>query len=130
MRVLAVTNMFRPQRLPRPARSSNNRCGLRRSGVVVDMLFVDRREAGTSVYTGLQRLVRAQTAECCPDIVHVMYGGIMAELVTRAIHDRPTVVTFHGSDFWGSGSPGFAGACFPVSECWRRGVQRVVPRAL
>jgi glycosyltransferase involved in cell wall biosynthesis len=36
-----------------------------------------------------------------PDIVHVMYGGIMADMVTRAVGDIPTVVSFCGSDLLG-----------------------------
>jgi glycosyltransferase involved in cell wall biosynthesis len=30
-----------------------------------------------------------------------MYGGVMADLVTLSVKDRPTVVTFHGSDLLG-----------------------------
>jgi teichuronic acid biosynthesis glycosyltransferase TuaC len=30
-----------------------------------------------------------------------MYGGVMADQVTRTVNDRPTVVTFHGSDLLG-----------------------------
>jgi glycosyltransferase involved in cell wall biosynthesis len=41
-----------------------------------------------------------------PDIIHVMYGGIMAYLVTNGIRDLPIVVSFCGSDLLGS--PGHA----------------------
>jgi glycosyltransferase involved in cell wall biosynthesis len=30
-----------------------------------------------------------------------MYGGVMADVTTRAVADRPTIVTFHGSDLLG-----------------------------
>jgi glycosyltransferase involved in cell wall biosynthesis len=36
-----------------------------------------------------------------PDVIHVLYGGVMADLVTRAIRDRPVVITFNGSDLLG-----------------------------
>jgi teichuronic acid biosynthesis glycosyltransferase TuaC len=52
-------------------------------------------------YLGLGRRIRAETAHIQPDIVHVMYGGVMADAVTRSIADRPTVVSFCGSDLLG-----------------------------
>jgi len=37
-----------------------------------------------------------------------MYGGVMADLVTMTVRDRPTVVTFHGSDLLGEQLSGIA----------------------
>jgi glycosyltransferase involved in cell wall biosynthesis len=36
-----------------------------------------------------------------PSLVHVMYGGVMAEVVTRTVGDLPIVVSFCGSDLLG-----------------------------
>ena len=53
------------------------------------------------VYAHLPILLRRSVATFNPDLVHVMYGGIMACLVTHVVDDRPVVVTFHGSDLLG-----------------------------
>ena len=52
-------------------------------------------------YLRVPALIRARLAEFDPDLVHIMYGGVMANLATGAVRDRPTVVTFHGSDLLG-----------------------------
>ena len=36
-----------------------------------------------------------------------MYGGIMADIVTKAVRVRPTIVTFHGSDLLGENCSGW-----------------------
>lgn len=100
MRVLAVTNMW-----PTPAHPAAGALvaqqvdGLRRAGVDVDVLHVDRLNGGMRCYAGLGSRCRAAAARA--DVVHAMYGGILADIVTRAARGRPTVVSFCGSDLLG-----------------------------
>jgi glycosyltransferase involved in cell wall biosynthesis len=75
--------------------------GLRQIGLNVDVMVVDRLGRGMSCYLGLGRKVQARIVSCQPDLVHVMYGGVMADMVTRAVGDVPTVVSFCGSDLLG-----------------------------
>jgi glycosyltransferase involved in cell wall biosynthesis len=70
-------------------------------GLDVDVMFVDRAQAGMRAYLPLGRKIRDRVAKCHPDVVHIMYGGVMADEVTRTIQDRPTVVSFCGSDLLG-----------------------------
>ena len=103
---LAVTNFF-----PSPAHPVSGTfierqvAGLRQVGVDVDVMIVDREGAGMKVYGGLGKRVRAKVSGSSYDLVHVMYGGVMAEIVTRAT-DIPTVVSFCGSDLLGEHSSG------------------------
>src|SRR5690606_1942012 len=73
--------------------------GLRRAGVEVDVLHVDRVERGMRCYARLGAVCREAAARA--DVVHAMYGGILADIVTRAARGRPTVVSFCGSDLLG-----------------------------
>lgn len=75
---------------------------LRDVGTDVEVLFVDRLGAGKQVYRNLAKTVRASCNTVNPDLVHVMYGGVMSAVVTRAIHERPVLVSFCGSDLLGS----------------------------
>ena len=74
---------------------------LRRAGVGVEVLHLDRRQAGRHVYRGLRKKVKGFVAATDPDVVHVMYGGVMADAVTRAIGDRPVLVSYCGTDLLG-----------------------------
>ncbi len=75
--------------------------GLRRIGVDVEQLYLDRTNLGPWVYLDTPRLVRRAVEGARPDVVHVMYGGVMAEIVTRTIRTPPVVITFYGSDLLG-----------------------------
>ena len=102
MRILAVTNMYPiPTRLSFGTFVEQQVKGLREIGLEVDVMFLDRLEKGRGVYLGLGRKIDAQIKRLQPDIVHVMYGGVMADLVTKRVRHRPKVVTFHGSDLLG-----------------------------
>src|SRR5690606_32230798 len=100
MRVLAVTNMW-----PTPARPATGALvaqqvdGLRRAGVEVDVLHVERLDRGMRSYARLAPLCRAAAERA--DVVHAMYGGILADIVTRAARGRPAIVSFCGSDLLG-----------------------------
>lgn len=109
MRVLAVTNLFPTAQNPVfgtfVASQINS---LRQANVEVDTLFVDRLRHGMASYLGLRRNISERIREFCPALVHVMYGGIMADIVTRSVRDRPVVVSFCGSDLLGELLSGFA----------------------
>src|SRR6476469_9422675 len=107
MRILAVTNMYPTQEAPSSGIFVEQQIvGLRQIGLDVPLVFVKRLEQGMSSYAGLGRRIRAEVERSRPDLVHVMYGGVMADQITRAIDSVPVVVTFHGSDLLGERTAG------------------------
>lgn len=115
MRILAVTNAYPIPEAPASGIFIEQQIkSLREIGLQVCVMFVDRLRQGMRVYFSLRDSLRDEVAEFQPDVVHVMYGGVMADTVTRAVHDRPTIVTFHGSDLLGE----------PLSGPLRKGVAR------
>jgi glycosyltransferase involved in cell wall biosynthesis len=102
LRILAVTNIYPTPQAPFSGTFVEQQIrGIRQIGLDVDVMFLDRRQKGMSVYLRLGRQVRARIVSYQPDLVHVMYGGAMADEVTRAVADRPTIVSFCGSDLLG-----------------------------
>lgn len=102
MRVLAVTNLYPSPQNPTWGTFVEQQVqSLRRIGMKVEVLFVDRVGKGMGTYLGLGRALRLRIAAFQPEIVHVMYGGVLAEVVTRVVRDRPVVVSFCGSDLLG-----------------------------
>lgn len=103
MRALIVTNMY-----PTPARPHAGTFiaaqvnSLRDIGVELDVWHVDRQEKGRAVYRGVSGEARRLVAAYEPDLVHVQYGGVLASQITRAIRDRPVLVSFCGDDLLGS----------------------------
>ncbi len=75
--------------------------GLRRSGLNVDVMHVDRYERGMRSYLTMGAELRSRIQQFQPDVVHAMYGGVLAERVTRFVENKPTVVSFCGSDLLG-----------------------------
>ena len=107
MRVLAVTNMYPTPDRPYVGTFVGQQVeGLRRAGVEVDVLYLDRLRSGMCVYRQTGRLVRERLATFHPDIVHVMYGGVMAYLTGRVAGNLPVVITFHNSDVFGENLSG------------------------
>lgn len=80
--------------------------GMRAAGLDVSVLFVNRRQEGAMTYYRLGERLRQAAAEFGPDLLHVMYGGVMADQIVRRHHLVPTVVTFHGSDLLGENLSG------------------------
>jgi glycosyltransferase involved in cell wall biosynthesis len=105
MRALAVTNSF-----PTPTRPdlgvfvADQILALRDAGVEIDMLHVNRAGGGRQSYRRLAGRARAAVADREPDVVHVLYGGVMADVVTRATNAAPVLVSFCGSDILGGRS--------------------------
>src|SRR6266550_189054 len=107
MRVLAVTNMLPNEQRPSLGTFVEEQIrSLREIGVDVDVLLVNRTDKGMAAYFGLPRQIRRRVRSFRPDIVHVMYGGVMAALATHAVNDVPIVITFHGSDLLGENLSG------------------------
>jgi teichuronic acid biosynthesis glycosyltransferase TuaC len=99
VRALVVTNMYPTPAVPNAGPFVAAQVeSLRKVGVEVDVLHLPRHESGRRVYRKLGKKVKELVAAGDPDIVHVAYGGVMADVVTRAIRDRPVLVTFHGTD--------------------------------
>jgi glycosyltransferase involved in cell wall biosynthesis len=109
VRILAVTNMYPSERFPgRGVFIQEQIKSLITVGLSVRVLFIDRRQEGPLAYYWMgTRLVQALD-EFSPDLVHVMYGGVMADRIVRDFHVRPVVVTFHGSDLLGENLSGWA----------------------
>jgi teichuronic acid biosynthesis glycosyltransferase TuaC len=102
MRILAVTNMYPTRSAPHSGIFVEQQVEtLKKVGLHVELMLVERLQKGMACYLGLRRRVRSKICEWQPDLVHAMYGGVMADMVTRTVTDRPTIVTFHGSDLLG-----------------------------
>jgi teichuronic acid biosynthesis glycosyltransferase TuaC len=102
LRILAVTNLYPSADAPASGAFIEQQIkGLRQIGLNVDVMVVDRLGRGMSCYLGLGRKVQARIVSYQPDLVHVMYGGVVADMVTRAVREVPTVVSFCGSDLLG-----------------------------
>ena len=101
MRILVVTNAYPTADFPASGTFVEQQVrGLRDIGLDVDVMFVDRVQKGMGAYLSLGwelgRLLSRQPV----DLVHVMYGGVMADMATLVSH-KPTIVSFCGSDLLG-----------------------------
>lgn len=108
-RVLAVTNIYPTDSSPDTGTFVQAQVeGLRLMDVDVDVLHIDRRAYGRSAYMRLTSLVRRALCADTYDVVHAMYGGVLAERVVRATA-IPSVVSICGSDILGSPTAGLVG---------------------
>jgi glycosyltransferase involved in cell wall biosynthesis len=106
MHVLAITNMYPNAEFPASGTFVATQLkGLQNIGVQVDVLFVERSRKGKSVYLEMGKSFRQSVACVRPDIVHVMYGGVMSAIVTHSVGSQPIVVSFCGSDLFGERFP-------------------------
>jgi teichuronic acid biosynthesis glycosyltransferase TuaC len=125
--VCAVTNMYPTPEAPTSGVFVDQQIqGLRRIGLLVDVFVIDRLGEGRSAYSWFGPRLRHRLREFRPDLVHVMYGGVMAERVTRYAKDVPVIVTYHGSDL--QGAQGSSAARRVMAEygvwCSRRAARR------
>lgn len=103
MRILAVVNMMPQPKSPRAGTFVEQQIeGLRRIGQEVDVLLIDRPNRGALTYWRTGGAVRRALHTKRYDVVHVMYGGVMAYLATKAVDAVPTVVSFCGVDLLGA----------------------------
>jgi glycosyltransferase involved in cell wall biosynthesis len=102
LRLLAVTNLYPSSDAPTSGTFIEQQIkGLRQNGLSVDLMFLDRIGQGRSAYVGLDRKIKAAVVSFEPDVIHVMYGGILADKITKAVRDRPVIVSFCGTDLLG-----------------------------
>jgi len=108
MRILAITNMYPSTAHPSQGVFVEEQIkGLRSIGLEVSVLVVDRRREGPTAYYRMRSKVCNAVAEFEPDVIHVMYGGVMADQIVRHHHVCPIVVTFQGSDLLGENLSGW-----------------------
>lgn len=106
--MLAVTNIY-----PTPGHPAGGVFiqeqvdALRRRGLEVKVFLLDRRREGPWVYYRMTENLHGVVDEFAPNIVHVMYGGVMARQVAARPGLPPVVVTFHGSDLLGENLSGW-----------------------
>jgi glycosyltransferase involved in cell wall biosynthesis len=108
LRVLAVTNAY-----PRTEEESVGRFvkeqldSLVSAGVDVRLVHVDRTREGSAVYRRLGSRLQTALAEHEPEVVHVLYGGVMAGIASRRVDGLAAlVVSFCGNDLLGEGEVG------------------------
>ena len=102
MKVLAITNLYPTAANPWLGNFVEQQVkGLQEIGQDVDVLSLDRAELGPQIYIRMGEEVRQRFKQKKYDLVHVMYGGVMADLSTRMLSDVPSIVTIHGSDLLG-----------------------------
>jgi glycosyltransferase involved in cell wall biosynthesis len=80
--------------------------GLETTGVELDVLFFNRLAQGMRVYLDATNRLQERIQHHHYDVVHVTYGGVLAERVTSVVRERPTIVTFCGSDLLGENLSG------------------------
>jgi glycosyltransferase involved in cell wall biosynthesis len=119
MRILAVTNLYPTIDAPTSGTFIKQQIkGLKQIGLNVDVMIVDRMKNGRSSYLGLCQMTRSKVLDFQPDVVHVMYGGIMADKVTRAVKDRPVIVSFCGTDLLGQPLVGYISKLSAQYNVW------------
>lgn len=113
--ILAVTNMYPTDTHPTLGVFVEQQVkGLREIGMEVEVYYVDRVGKGRGAYYQMLRPLRRIVRETRPHLLHIMYGGVMADRLTRWNVQCPKIVTFHGTDLLGEeASPG-----------WRRCIAR------
>lgn len=102
-RVLVVTNMYPTKARPHEGTFVRQQVlGLERTGIQLDVLHIDRADGGRRVYLTLRDEFCRRLDNFRPDVIHVMYGGVMAGLVVRLAKSTPVIVSFCGSDLLGT----------------------------
>lgn len=105
--ILAVTNIYPTQVNPTLGVFVEQQVkGLREIGLDVQVFYVDRRERGVGVYFTMLKPLMDAVHHQKPALLHLMYGGVMADRVTRSNRFCPNVVTLHGSDLLGENFSG------------------------
>jgi glycosyltransferase involved in cell wall biosynthesis len=105
--ILVVTNIYPTLQRPTLGMFVEQQVnGLRGIGLKVRVLFVNRAEEGLGVYFRMRKPWSTAVAEASPALLHVMYGGVMADRVMGWNSTIPKVVTFHGSDLLGENLSG------------------------
>ena len=103
MKILVVTNVYPTASDPTQGTFVEQQVkGLQRSGVDTQIVHVDRRGEGMRVYMNIASRVGTALREYDPDVVHCMYGGMLADVTTRTCGEKPVIVSYCGSDLFGN----------------------------
>ena len=114
-RILAITNMYPSADRPWVGTFVEQQVkGLLSIGVEASVLYFDRKSEGPLIYYRMARRIHEAIAKFDPQLIHVMYGGVMADKITDLRVSKPVVVTFHGSDVLGEN----------LSGIWRKLISR------
>jgi len=117
--ILAVTNIYPSAERPTLGVFVEQQVkGLREIGLQVKVFYVNRAERGMGAYFRMLEPLAAAVQERKPDLIHVMYGGIMAGRVTAWNRRVPKIVTFHGSDLLGENLSGLVRKCISRIGIW------------
>lgn len=118
MRALIVTNLYPTESTPHSGTFIKRQVtSLREAGVEVEVLHFARQIQGTGVYRSVPAEVERRIGVIKPDVVHVMYGGVLAAQVARSAGEVPLVVSFAGSDILGAD---FSSLCWGRKDTGRR----------
>jgi glycosyltransferase involved in cell wall biosynthesis len=103
MRILVVTNMYPSKEHPALGTFVQQQVkGLTEIGVEVELMVMDRWGRGPFAYYGLAGRVARRVNDSDLDLVHVMYGGVMARAVASVAMRIPLVVSLCGDDMLGT----------------------------
>lgn len=106
MRALIVTNLYPTESAPHAGTFIERQVtSIQAADVEVELLHFARQSRGAAVYRSVPTEVRRRISSFRPDVVHVMYGGILAAQVARSTGNIPLVVSFAGSDLLGADFP-------------------------
>jgi glycosyltransferase involved in cell wall biosynthesis len=109
LRIAVLTNFYPTASCPAQGTFIEQQVlGLRDAGVTVEVLHLDRGANGIGVYRHVVPQLAAFVNRFVPDLLHVMYGGVLAYRATGAPLAVPTVVSFCGSDLLGDKPNGWA----------------------
>jgi len=104
VRVLIVTNMYPTAINPKAGTFIEQQItSLSKAGLKHRIVLIDRANQGMNQYLKTVSIVRQACRDYNPDIVHVMYGGILAAASTWAAYTIcPRIVSFCGVDLLGA----------------------------
>jgi glycosyltransferase involved in cell wall biosynthesis len=106
MRILVVTNMYPTKERPASGTFVQQQVkGLADIGLEVELLLVNREGGGPFAYYGLAGRAAQRVTDSKFDLVHVMYGGVMARAAASVVTRIPVVVSLCGDDILGTVGP-------------------------
>lgn len=108
-KVAVVTNFYPTASCPAQGTFIEQQVlGLREAGLTVEVLHLDRRAKGMMVYRHVVPELHTFVKRFAPDLVHIMYGGLLAYRATHTPLGIPVVVSFCGSDLLGDAPNGLS----------------------
>jgi glycosyltransferase involved in cell wall biosynthesis len=103
MRILVVTNMYPSKERPASGTFVQQQVkGLTDIGLEVELMLIDREGRGPFAYYGLAERAAQRVTDSKFDLVHVMYGGVMAQAAASVSMRVPMVVSLCGDDILGT----------------------------